>query len=460
MSEFDYDLFIVGAGSAGVRAGRLAATSGARVAIAEERRVGGTCVLRGCVPKKLLVIGSHFAEDFADAPAYGWTVPTPSFDWPRLIAAKNRELDRLHGIYRRLLSDAGVTVLEGRAKLAGPGRIGLGSRTISAERIIVATGGWPVLPDIPGIGHAITSNEALDLPALPKRLAIVGGGYIAVEFAGLFNALGVEVTLFTRGDLPLRGFDEDVRLTLAEEMAKKGIAIRSRTRVSAIERGGDGTLRLDLVDQDGSAGRAFEADCVLYATGRHPNSRGIGLEETGVAVDELGAIRVDEFSQTSVPGIFALGDVTNRMALTPVALAEARCLIEGLYHGRPRAMDYSLVPSAVFSQPAVATVGLGEAAARQRWGEVDIYVTWFRSLRHTLTGRDEQVMMKLVVKRDDQRVVGCHMVGAEAPEIVQGLAVALTAGATKKDFDATIGIHPTVAEEWVTLREKRPETSL
>lgn len=459
MVKCDFDLFVIGAGSAGVRASRLAAASGVRVAIAEESRVGGTCVLRGCVPKKLLVIGSHFAEDFVDASAYGWTVPSPSFDWAGLIAAKNRELDRLHGVYRRLLSDAGVTLLEGRAKLAGAGKVSVGGRSLSAERIIIATGGWPSLPDIPGIAHAITSNEALDLPVLPKRLAIVGGGYIAVEFAGLFAALGSDVTLIMRGDLPLRGFDEDVRLTLAEEMAKKKIAIRNRTRVTAIEKGADGMLLAHLADADGPVGQVLDVDCVLYATGRHPNSRGIGLEEAGVALDDLGAVRVNDLSETSVPGVYAIGDVTNRMALTPVALAEARCLIDGLYHGKSRAMDYSLVPSAVFSQPAVATVGLAEAAARQRWGEIDVYVTRFRSLRHTLTGRDERVMMKLVVRRSDRRVVGCHMVGADAPEIMQGLAVAVTAGATKEDFDATIGIHPTVAEEWVTLRDKRPESS-
>ncbi len=460
MSAFDFDLFVIGAGSGGVRASRLAAASGARVAIAEEGRVGGTCVLRGCVPKKLLVIGSHFAEDFIDAQAYGWTEAGASFDWPSLIAAKNRELDRLHGVYLRLLADAGVTLLQGRAKLAGPQRVSVAGRVYSAERIVVATGGWPFLPDIPGIGHAFTSNEALDLATLPKRLAIVGGGYIAVEFAGLFAALGVAVTLILRGATPLRGFDEDIRSTLAEEMAKKHIVIANRTRVVSIARRDDGQLRLQLTDVAGAPENALDVDAVLYATGRRPNTRGLGLEEVGVGLDGDGAIVVDAFSQSTVPGIYALGDVTNRMNLTPVAIAEARCLIDGLFHGQPRAMDYRLVPSAVFSQPPAATVGLSEAEAREVWGQVDVYVSKFRSLRHTLTGRDEKVMMKLVVKRDDQRVLGCHMVGADAPEIVQGLAVALTAGATKADFDGTIGIHPTVAEEWVTLRDKRPEPSL
>ena len=455
MSAFDFDFFVIGAGSGGVRASRMAAAAGARVAIAEELRVGGTCVLRGCVPKKLLVIGSHFAEDLADAAGYGWTIGDAAFDWPSLIAAKNRELDRLNGVYLRLLKDSGVTVINGRARLAGRQAVEIGGRRMTAERILVAVGGWPSLPAIPGIEHAITSNEALELPQLPKRLAVVGSGYIAVEFAGIFNALGVEVTEILRADTVLRGFDQDVRQTLAEEMTKKGIALRTGTRVRAIERRADHALDLHLIDGTDAPCGTVTADAVLYATGRSPNTRDLGLEEVGVGLDGQGAIIVDTASRTTVDSIFAVGDVTNRVNLTPVAIAEARCLVETQFGGKPRVMDYDNIPSAVFSQPPVATVGLTEAQANQRFGAVDIYVTRFRPMRHTLSGRDERTMMKLVVKADDQRVVGCHMVGADAPEIIQGLAVALKCGATKPQFDATIGIHPTAAEEFVTLREKR-----
>ncbi len=457
MAVYDFDLFTIGAGSGGVRASRLAAATGARVAIAEESRVGGTCVLRGCVPKKLLVLASHFAEDFADARGYGWTVGPTAVDWRALIAAKDKELDRLNAIYIRLLRDAGVALVEGRAKLVDPHTVEVAGRRYTAERILVATGGWPFLPDIPGIRHAMTSNEALDLAELPKRIAVVGGGYIAVEFAGIFAALGAEVTQIVRGDTLLRGFDQDIRITLAEEMHKKGVSLLRETLVRSIERLGDGSLSLRIGKGMETVGEDIEVDAVLYATGRLPNTRDLGLAELGVEVAANGAVMVDQWSKSSVDGIYAVGDATDRVNLTPVAIAEARCLVETLFNGRPTAMDYENIPSAVFSQPPVGTVGLTEAAARHRFGEVDVYVSRFRALRHTLSGRDERTMMKLVVNRRDQRVLGCHMVGADAPEIVQGLAVALKCGATKQQFDATVGIHPTAAEEFVTMRDKLPD---
>jgi len=447
MVRWDFDLAVIGAGSGGVRAARLAAEAGAKVALIERGRVGGTCVLRGCVPKKLLVIGAHFAEDLADMQGYGWNVGDATFDWARLIAAKNAELARLEGVYGRLLRDAGVTLIEGRANFTDRHSLDVGGRPVTAERIVVATGGRPLLPVIPGIEHAITSDQALDLLSLPKRLAIVGGGYIAVEFAGIFNALGVAVTQCLRGDTVLRGFDQDVRATLAEEMAAKGVGFRCETVVRSIEKGAGGTSLL-LAD-----GETLEVDLVLYATGRRPNSDGLGLERAGVAVDDRGAVVVDGFSRTSVDNIFAIGDVTGRMNLTPVALAEATALVDTLFRGRPRAMDYTDVPTAVFSLPPVATVGLGEAAARAR-GAVDVYLSRFRPMRHSLSGRREWTMMKMVVDSASDRVLGVHMVGADAPEIVQGFAVALKCGATKAQVDATIGIHPTAAEELVTLRDR------
>ena len=457
MAGFDFDLFTIGAGSGGVRASRLAAALGKRVAIAEVSRVGGTCVLRGCVPKKLLVMASHFAEDFADSRGFGWTSGQASFNWPALIGAKNKELDRLNGVYLRLLKDSGVTLVEGRARIIDPHTVEVAERRFTAERILIATGGWPHLPSIPGIELALTSNEALDLPRLPKRLAVVGGGYIAVEFAGIFNALGVEVVEILRGDTVLRGFDQDIRVTLAEEMCRKGIRLMCGTQVRSIARTADGSLSLRLSAGLETMGDAIEVDQVLYATGRRPNTEGLGLAEVGVRLDDAGAVVVDAWSQSSVPGIYAVGDVTDRVNLTPVAIAEARCLVDTLFNDKPTAPDYDFIPSAVFSQPPVGTVGLGESEARRQFGAVDVYVSRFRPMRHTLSGRDERTMMKLVVRRDDQRVVGCHMVGADAPEIVQGLAIALKAGATKAHFDATIGIHPTAAEEFVTMREPLPD---
>ncbi|GAB4177442.1 MAG: glutathione-disulfide reductase [Thalassobaculales bacterium] len=448
---FDYDLFVIGAGSGGVRASRIAARLGARVAVAEEYRYGGTCVIRGCVPKKLLSYAAHMREEFEDAAGFGWTVPPASHDWATLIANKDREIARLEGIYRGLLSNAGVTLYEGRARIAGANTVEVGGRRITAEHILVATGGRPEMLPVPGIEHAISSNEAFHLAALPRRVAVVGSGYIAVEFAGIFNGLGAQTMLVYRADRPLRGFDEDVRTVLAEEMAKKGVVLRPHTTVERIERLPQG-LRLTL-----GRGEPIEVDAVMYATGRSPNTADLGLESVGVHLNKKGAIAVDEYSHTTAPGIHAVGDVTDRIALTPVALGEGQALATTLFGGRKVAFDHADVASAVFSQPNVATVGLSEERARRERGEIDVYATRFRPLKHTLSGRDERSFMKLVVDRRSDRVLGCHMVGADAPEIIQGLAIAVKMGATKAQFDATVGIHPTAAEEFVTLRDKRPD---
>ena len=452
MAEFDFDMFTLGAGSGGVAASRRAGAHGAKVAICESVRVGGTCVLRGCVPKKLLVYGSHFHDEFADAPGYGWTLPgAPSLDWGQLVAAKDRELARLNGVYVRLLRDSGVTLIEGRARIADAHTVEVAGKRYTARYILVATGGRPYLPSLRGIEHAITSNEALSLPALPRRMAVVGGGYIGVELAGVFNSAGVEVTMVLRGDTVLRGFDDDIRAALTAEMKKRGISIRCETVVSDIEKRGDA---LSLLTRDGET---IEADAVLYATGRLPNTAGIGLEEVGVALSSTGAVQVDDLSRTRVHSIYAVGDCTDRMNLTPVAIAEGRAVAEALFHDRPTQVDHDHVPSAVFSQPPVATVGHAEREARALFGAVDVYVTSFRPMKHTLSGRDERTMMKLVVERAGGRVVGCHVVGADAPEMIQGFAVAIRCGATKAMFDSTVGIHPTSAEELVTMREKRPD---
>jgi glutathione reductase (NADPH) len=401
----------------------------------------------GCIPKKLFVYASHFADDFGDAAGFGWTVGERSLDWPRLLANKNREIERLNGVYARLLDGAGVTRFAGRATLVDANTVEVAGRRHRAANILVATGGWPSLPDVPGIEHAVTSNEMFHLPALPSRAVVVGGGYIAVEFAGILHGLGVAVTQLYRGPLFLRGFDDDVRRTLADEMRKRGVDLRFQARVARIERAGD---ERRVVLEDGSV---VVADAVLYATGRRPLTAGLGLERVGVETRPDGAIVVDAWSRTSVPSIWAIGDVTDRIQLTPVAIHEAMALVRTLFGGVPTKPDHEDVASAVFSQPPVATVGLTEAQARERHGEVVVYRSTFRPLKHTLTGRDEQTMMKLVVDRASDRVVGVHMVGADAAEIIQGLAVAVKMRATKADFDATIGIHPTAAEEFVTMRD-------
>jgi glutathione reductase (NADPH) len=450
MARFDFDLITIGAGSGGVRATRLAGGYGARAAIVEKSRVGGTCVIRGCVPKKLLVYGAHFAEDFEDARGFGWTLGAVRLDWSRLIANKNAEIDRLEGVYRRILRDNNVVLIEGEARLGDAHTIEVDGRRYTAEKILIACGGWPEMPEIPGIEHVLTSNEVLERPHLPKRLVIVGGGYIAVEFAGIFNAVGVEVTEIIRAESVLRGFDEDVRAFLSAEMEKKGIVLRRETIVRSIEKR-NGTYAVNL-----AGGDVLETDAVMYATGRAPNTRTLGLAEAGVRVDNKGAVVVDEWNRSSVASIFAVGDCTNRVNLTPVAIAEGRCFAETHFNNRPMRMDYANIPSAVFSQPPVGTVGFSEAKARER-GPVDVYVTQFKPMKHTLSGRDERTLMKIVADRVSDRVLGCHMVGADAPEIIQGIAIALKCGATKAQFDATIGIHPTAAEEFVTLRDKRPE---
>jgi glutathione reductase (NADPH) len=445
---YDFDLFTIGGGSGGVRASRMAAAYGAKVAMAEERYLGGTCVNVGCIPKKLLVYASEFGDAFADAAGFGWTLGARSFDWGKLIANKNREIARLNGVYERLLIEAGVRIIRARATIADPHTVAVGSERFTARYILVATGGWPTKPQVPGCELAITSNEAFFLPALPARAILVGGGYIALEFAGIFHGLGAQVTVVHRGPLFLRGFDDDVRRTLAVEMGKRGIELRFNSRVAAIERTGRG-VRVSLDD-----GARLETDLIMFATGRAPNTREIGLERAQVALDDEGAVRVDSYSCSSVPSIYAIGDCTNRKQLTPVAIAEGRAVAETLFNNNPMRPDYENVPSAVFSQPAIGTVGLTETEARERYGEVDVYRTSFRPLKHTLSGRDEQCFMKLVVERASGRVVGCHMMGAEAGEIIQGLAVALKCGATKAQFDATIGIHPTAAEEFVTMRTR------
>ena len=451
MPKYDYDLFAIGAGSGGVRACRMAAVTGARVAVAEERYLGGTCVNVGCIPKKLFVYAAHFAEDFEDAAGFGWTVGAQTFDWPRLIANKNKEISRLNGIYDRLLKNAGVEVFDGHAVLEDAHTVGIGEKTYTAENILVATGGWPFVPDIPGKEHAITSNEAFYLDDMPRRVIVVGGGYIAVEFAGIFNGLGAEVSQVYRGPLFLRGFDEDVRGFLAGEMSKKGVDLRFDSDIARIEKVADG---LRAVFKDGSE---LTTDCIMYATGRKPLTADIGLEAAGIALADNGAIKVDDYFQTSVSNIYAIGDVIDRIALTPVAIAEGMALVKTLFGGVPTKVDYADVPSAVFSQPSIGSVGLTEAQAREEYGSVDIYTSDFSALKHTLSGNDERTFMKLIVDRASDRVVGVHMVGPDAGEIIQGIAVAVKCGATKAQFDATVGVHPSAAEEFVTMREPVPD---
>jgi glutathione reductase (NADPH) len=451
VTRFDYDLFTIGAGSGGVRASRMAGQFGARVGIAENYRIGGTCVIRGCIPKKLLTYAAHYAEDLEDARGYGWTIAGASFSWPALIENKNREIARLSGIYADVLAKAGVTVIEGTAKLLDAHTVAIGERRVTAQNILIATGGWPGKPAIPGIEHAITSNEAFELPALPRRVLLVGGGYVAVEFAGIFRGLGAEVTLSYRGEQILRGFDDDLRRHLRGEMEKKGVRVLLASDVSRIARRADGTLEAAV---SGLPGNILACDTVLYATGRTPNTARLGLAEAGVRLDEEGGVVVDGFCRSSVANIYAVGDVTHRIALTPVAIREGAAVAMTLFGGIETPVDHDDVPSAVFSQPPVGTVGLSEGKAVAKLGKVDIYKASFRPLRHTLSGRDERTLMKLVVEAATQRVVGAHMVGAEAPEIIQGIAIAVKAGLTKAQFDATVGIHPTAAEEFVTLREK------
>jgi glutathione reductase (NADPH) len=448
MAQHDYDLFTIGAGSGGVRASRMSAAFGAKVAVAEERYLGGTCVNVGCIPKKLLVYASHYGDDFEDLAGYGWTVGERRFDWPTLIANKNREIRRLNGVYRKILADAGVDLFEARAEVVDPHTVSIEGKQISAKYILVAVGSWPTVPQFPGSEFAITSNEAFYLPTLPKRVIVVGGGYIGVEFAGIFHGLGAQTTELYRGELFLRGFDDDIRKTLAQEMRKRGVDLKFNSDIKRIEKNGD-LLKADLTD-----GSSVYADQVLYATGRGSKTPNLGLERAGVALKPNGAVVVDEYSKSTVDSIYAIGDCTDRMMLTPVAIAEGVALANTLFNGKPTKPNYLNVPTAVFSTPNCGTVGLTETHARAQDLSIDIYRTSFKPLKHTLTGRDERTMMKLIVDRATDKVIGCHMVGAEAGETIQGLAVALNCGATKAQFDATIGIHPTAAEEFVTMRSK------
>jgi glutathione reductase (NADPH) len=438
----------IGAGSGGVRASRMSAFFGAKVAVAEDLYLGGTCVNVGCIPKKLLVYASHYRDDFADAASYGWTASAPRLDWAKLIANKNQEITRLNNVYRKILGEAGVEILDRHAEILDPHTVALDGKKMTAKYILVAVGSWPVVPKFPGSQYAITSNEAFYLPSLPKRVIIVGGGYIGVEFAGIFHGLGAQTVQLYRGELFLRGFDDDIRITLAGEMHKRGIDLRFGADITQIEKRGN-TLHATLTD-----GSVIETDHILYATGRVPKTLDLGLEKAGVRMKPSGAVAVDEYSKSSVDSIYAVGDCTDRMMLTPVAIAEGMAVANTLFNDKPTRPGYLNVPTAVFSTPNCATVGLTEEQARQANFQVDIYKTSFKPLRHTLTGRDERTMMKLVVDRVTDRVLGCHMVGPDAGEIIQGLAIALNCGATKTQFDDTIGIHPTAAEEFVTMRTR------
>ncbi len=450
MADHDVDLFVIGAGSGGVRAARIASGYGARVMIAEEYRVGGTCVIRGCVPKKLLVYASRFSEEFEDAAGYGWTVAEPEFHWPTLIANKDREIARLEAAYTSTLERFNVALVKSWAALedAHTVRLATGAR-VRAETILISTGAWPHLgPKIPGIEHAISSNEAFHLPELPKRIVVQGGGYIAVEFACIFAGLGSNVTLVYRGENILRGFDDDVREHLRNEMRGRGITVTCGHTVAAIEKSSD-EFRVRLSDSS-----TIAADKVMFAIGRRPNVMGLGLESLQMKIHEHGGIDVDEYSRSSVPNIYAVGDVTNRVNLTPVAIREGHAFADTVYGGKPTPVDHTNVPTAVFSDPEVGVIGLTEQQAREQLAIVDVYKTSFRPMKATLSGRNTRSFMKLLVDGNTDRVVGCHIVGPDAGELIQVIGVAVKMGATKADFDATMAVHPTAAEELVTLREK------
>ena len=448
-ADAEFDLITIGAGSGGVAGSRRAASYGAKVAIFENSRVGGTCVIRGCVPKKLLMYGAQFRDAFEDARGYGWAAdPAPAFDWPSLLARKNAEIDRLNKLYIAMLGNAGVTLVPEHARLVDAHTVEAGGRRYRAKSILIATGGRPAPLPIPGIGLAMSSDDLLEMPSLPRRLLVIGGGYIAVEFASICRGFGAEVDIVIRSKHILNGFDDDIRIALETELGRRGIAIHPNFQPAALDRSARG-LRLAAHD-----GRVFDADQVLCATGRRPNTVGLGLEAAGIDLDAAGAVRVDDWSRTNLPGVYAVGDVTNRINLTPVAINEGRALAETLYNDNPTQVSYANIPTAVFTNPAIGTVGLTEQQARAEGREIDVYRTGFRPMKHTLSGREERVLIKLVVERASDRVLGCHMLGNDAPEIVQGLAIALNCGATKRDFDRTIGLHPSAAEEFVTLRDK------
>lgn len=451
MANYDYDLFVIGAGSGGVRAGRLAAISGAKVALAEEHRVGGTCVIRGCVPKKFMVYASEFAHNAQVAEGYGWSPSQATFDWRRFLEAKDREIARLSGIYVTNLNNAGAEVIHGKARLTDAHTIVVeGKQTITADKVLVATGGRPWKPtEFPGAEHIITSEEAFQLPELPKSIMIAGGGYIAVEFAGIFAGLGVETTLVYRGANILRGFDDDVRSHVTEEMKKRGVKVVLGCQHDSIEKTESGSFISHM-----TSGHAIETDLVMFATGRRPYVEGLGLETAGVKLNDAGAVAVDKFSKTNVDNIWAVGDVTDRINLTPVAIREGAAFAQTEFYGNPTTFDHDMVASAVFSQPPVGSVGLSEADARHQHGKVDIYLSRFRPMKTTFYGGDERCLIKLVVEAGSERILGCHVVGPDSPEIIQMAAVALKMGVTKPQWDSTCAVHPTLAEELVTMREK------
>ncbi|MBL25015.1 MAG: glutathione-disulfide reductase [Rhodospirillaceae bacterium] len=448
-SKYDYDLFVIGGGSGGVRCARFSAQMGVKVGIAEERYWGGTCVNVGCVPKKLFTYAAHFSEDVETAKGYGWYLDKPGFDWPTLRENKDTEIGRLNGIYDNLLSNAGCDIYFERAEVIDPHTVKVGDKEFTTENILIATGGWPFVPDFPGKEHVVTSNEMFHNEAFPKKIVIVGGGYIAVEFAGIMHGLGAEVTQLYRGPLFLRGFDDEVRQHLADEMVKKGINLRFNEDVASIDRHGSG-LHVTL-----TSGEVVKTQMVMYSTGRKPLSANMGLEEAGVELARNGAIVVNDDFQTTVPSIYALGDVIGRVALTPVALAEGMVLAKNLFSDEKAEMNYEFIPTAVFSAPNIGTVGFTEEQAKEKFGKLRVYTSRFTPMKHSLSSVDEKTFMKLIVDDVSDRVVGVHMVGPEAGEIMQGIGIAVKAGATKADFDATIGIHPTSAEELVTMREER-----
>ncbi|WP_067733630.1 glutathione-disulfide reductase [Novosphingobium naphthalenivorans] len=448
MAEYDYDLFTIGAGSGGVRASRVAAAHGARVAVAEEYRVGGTCVIRGCVPKKMLVYGAHFAEDLEDAKHFGWDIPEAKFDWVKLRDNVLNDVDRLNGLYTQTLTNNEVEIFHERATITGPHEVTLSSgEKKTAKYILIATGARPLVPSCPGHELGITSNEAFHLDAIPSRVLIAGAGYIANEFAGIFNEFGANVTIINRSDQVLRGYDESVRDRLLQISIAKGIAFRFNAEFEKIEKNDDGSLRVSMTNHD-----PMDLDCVLFATGRVPNIDGLGLENVGVEIDGKGAIRVDAHSKTSVDHIYAVGDVTNRVQLTPVAIREGQAFSDTVFGGKPSTVDYSCIPSAVFSHPPIAAVGMTEDEAREKLGAIKVYTSDFRPMKNVVAHRDERSLYKMICDAETDQVVGLHMIGPEAPEIMQAAAIAVKAKLTKADFDATVAVHPTMSEELVLLK--------
>jgi glutathione reductase (NADPH) len=448
MSDYDYDLFVIGAGSGGVRAARVSAAHGAKVAVAEEYRVGGTCVIRGCVPKKLLVFGAHFAEDLKDARRFGWNVPDCDFEWTVLRDNVLADVDRIEGLYTQTLESNEVEVFHERATIAGPHEIELaGGKKVTAKYILVATGAWPMVPDVEGAEHGITSNEVFHLDECPKRVVIAGGGYIANEFAGIFHEFGAHVTLINRSDQMLRSYDAQIRDRLLQISMGKGINFRFNAQIERIEKNEDGTMCVRIKDGDPVA-----CDLLLFATGRKPNSENLGLDNAGVAIDDLGAIKVDDHNRTNIESIYAVGDVTNRVQLTPVAIREGHAFADTVFGNNPRTVDYGCIPSAVFSHPPLAAVGMTEAEARNKLGTVKVYTSDFRAMKNVLANRNERALYKMIVDATTDKVVGLHMIGPDAPEILQAAAVAVKAGLTKQDFDDTVALHPSMAEELVLLK--------